>query len=70
VDALDHVGAREAKQVVVALEVVRVVGEAGAAKVDLGEAVRLDHRSHRAVEHDDARGENSPESVRAFGGVL
>jgi hypothetical protein len=54
VDLGDEVGAGEREQVVVALEVVRVGAEAVAAEVRLGERVRLDHRAHGAVEHDDA----------------
>ena len=69
VDALDHVGTREAEQIVVALEVVRMAGKARPAEVGLGKIAGLDHRPHRAVEHDDARGEHPPESIRAGGGV-
>ena len=54
VDAQDHVGLRQLQQVVVALQVLRVVGEARAAVLGLAEPAALDHRAHRAVEDDDA----------------
>ena len=53
-NVLDDVGPREAQQIVAAFELLRVVGELRAAKVALFELVRLDHRPHRAVEHEDA----------------
>ena len=65
-DALDHVRAREHEQVVVALQVARVVGEALAAEVGLGEPVPLDHRAHRAVEHEDALAQQGGERRRRW----
>ena len=53
VDLADHVGAREAQQVVVAEEGDGVGGEVVAAEVGLGERVALDHGAHRAVEDQD-----------------
>ena len=53
-DALDDVGPRQDEQVVVALQVVRMVAEALTAVVRLGERVALDHGAHRAVQHEDA----------------
>ena len=53
-DSLDHVGAREHEQVVVAGEIPRVAREPLAAEVGLPEPAALDHRPHRAVEDQDA----------------
>ncbi len=50
----DELGLGQRQQVVVALLVAAVVGEPLAAVVGLGQAVGLDHRPHRAVEHEDA----------------
>jgi hypothetical protein len=49
-DAADDAGLGQHQQVVVALEVVRVILEAFAAVVGLLQAVALDHGAHRAVE--------------------
>ena len=54
VDRANDVGPRQHQEVVVALEVVRMAGEAGAAIVGLAEPVALDHRAHRAVQDQDA----------------
>ena len=59
VDAADDVGAGQDQQVVVALEVVRVIGEALAAVVGFLQPVALDHRAHRAVEDEKTSGEES-----------
>ena len=56
-DALDHVGAGQHEDVVVALEVAAVITETLAAEVGLLEPVALDHGAHRAVEDEDALGE-------------
>ena len=53
VDRGDHVGPGHLQQVVVALQALRMVLEALAAVVGLGQAMALDHRAHRAVEDDD-----------------
>jgi len=45
---------RELQQVVVALQVLRVIAEALTAEIRLAELVALDHRAHRAVEDGDA----------------
>ena len=50
----DRLGLREDEDVVVALEVVAVVGEHRSAKARFIELQVLDHRAHRAVEHEDA----------------
>ena len=68
-DALNHVRAGEDEQVVVALQVARVVGEARAAIVVLGEAVLLDHRAHRTVEHEDSLAEQGREEARGGSGA-
>ena len=58
-DVADDVGAGQAEEVVVAEERLRVGagGEVVAAKVVLAQLVTLDHGAHRAVEHQDAVGE-------------
>ena len=53
VDVLDGLRLGQHQQVVVAAQVARPVGEALATELLLGEAVPLDHRAHRAVEHED-----------------
>ena len=57
VNVPDDVRLRQGEQVVVALEVVRKVGETFAAIVGFAELVGLDHRPHRAVQDEDALGE-------------
>ena len=64
VDLADHVGPRQDQQVVVALQILRVILEALAAEVRLRQLVALDHRAHRAVEDEDARGERAIERAR------
>ncbi len=62
----DDVGPRQHQQVVVALQVARVILEALAAEVGLGQLVPLDHRAHRAVEDEDAlREQSSSQSCRS-----
>ena len=66
VDVQHGVGLREAQDVVVALDGRRPVGEGplrAAAEVGLLEAVALEHRAHRAVEHEDAAGEEIAKGV-------
>ncbi len=57
VNARDHVGAHQHQQVVVAAQVARVRLEAFAAEVGLGQLVALNHRAHRAVEHENPPGQ-------------
>ena len=57
VDIADDVGPGQRQEVVIALLRRRVVGEAGAPIVRLGETIILDHRAHGAVEHEDAGGQ-------------
>ena len=57
VNRRNDVGASEDENVIVAFEILFVIGELGAAKVGLAEAVALDHRAHRAIEVHDALGE-------------
>ena len=63
VDLADHVGPRQDQQVVVALEILRVILEALAAEVRFRQLVALDHRAHRAVEDEDARRERVSQSA-------
>jgi hypothetical protein len=69
VDACDDFGARQRKQIVVALEVTLVAVQAASrrsAEVGLGEVLLLDHRSPRAIEDENASGEQAHE----FGGMI
>ncbi len=54
VDSVNHLGLGEHEEIVVALEIARMIREARAAVIGLRRAVALHHRPHRAVEHDDA----------------
>ena len=67
VDAGNDIRARQHQQVVVALQVLRVRLETFAAVVRLAELVLLDHRAHRAIEDQDALGEESAEFFGAVG---
>ena len=58
------------EQVVVALLVAAVVGEPLAAVVGLGQAVGLDHRPHRAVEHEHALAQGGGEVGSGVWAVL
>ena len=60
-DLTDDLRPREREQVVVALLVVREIGEARPAVFRLGQLVALDHRTHRAVQDDDALAQLSAE---------
>src|SRR5262249_54974154 len=57
VDVLDGVGPREREQIVATLERARMIFKLRAAKRRLVELQRLDHRAHRAVDDEDAPGE-------------
>ncbi len=59
-DGPDGVGTGQAQEVVVAPQVPRMSREPLAPEVRLGEPVALEHRAHRAVEHQDAL----PDDVR------
>ncbi len=63
VDLGDDVGACENQQVVVPLHVLRMIAEPIAAEVLLGQRVALDHRTHRAVEHQDSLPQRAIERV-------
>jgi hypothetical protein len=73
VDVADHVGAREAEQLVVALHVAAKILEAVASAVRaaaslrtaLRELVALDHGAHGAVEHEDALREDGGQRLAA-----
>jgi len=56
-DPRDRVRAREDEQIVVALDVMGVPGEALAAEARFLQPKLLDHRAHRAVEDQNAIGE-------------
>ena len=60
--ARDDVRPRQVEQVGIALDVARVVAEALAAEVLLGQAAVLEQDAPRAVEHDDPLGEECFES--------
>ena len=57
VDGPDDPGLGQGEEIAVAPKVAGPVGEALASIVLLAQAVGLDHRSHRAVEHENAPGE-------------
>ncbi len=63
----DDVRLREAEQVVVAPEVLGVVGEALAAEVLLGQLVALEERAHRPVKHEDPLAQEPVEALEALG---
>ena len=67
VDLADHVGPRQDQDVVVALQILRMILEALAAEVGLGQLVALDHRPHRAVEDEDPLGEQGAQRVEDRG---
>ena len=67
VDVADDVRLGEAEQVVVAAEVLRVIGEALAPEVLLGQLVALEERAHRAVEHEDPLAQEPVEALEALG---
>ena len=56
-DPPDQVGLREGEQVVVAAQLVREILEALAAILGFRQLLALDHRTHRAIEDEDAFGE-------------
>ena len=60
-DAADDVGAGQYEQVVVALEILAVCGEALAPEVGFREGVLLDHGAHGTVEDEDAFGQELAE---------
>jgi hypothetical protein len=47
-----------------------VISELLAAKVGLGEIVRLDHRAHGAIEHGDALAEECVKGLVGGGGMF
>ena len=66
-DLADDVGPGERQQVVVALQVVVVIGQQRAAEVGFVQPITLDHRTHRAVDEQDALGELLAEAVGGHG---
>ena len=69
-DLRDHVGPRQDEDVVVALEILRMILEPLAAEIRLGQLVPLDHGAHRAIEHEDPFGEQPLESVGSVSHVM
>ena len=61
------IGLCECEEVVVALHVARPVGEPRAAEVGLSEAMALEFRAIRAVEHHDTLPERGLEEREAIG---
>jgi hypothetical protein len=66
VDGADDVGPRQGQQVVVASDVARMVAEALAAEIGLGQTVTLDERSGRPVEDEDALAQKWSEQEQAL----
>ena len=56
-------GREQDQEIAVALEILRVILEALAAEVRLGQLVALDHRAHRAVEDEDPPGQQGAQGV-------
>ncbi len=69
VDVLDRLGLGQRQQIVVAAQVAQPVGKPFAAKLFFGETITLDHRAHRAVEHEDALLGGFGQRVADFGTV-
>jgi hypothetical protein len=67
-DVLDDVRASQAQEIVAAPQLFRVIGELRAAKVGLFQLMLLDHRPHRAVEHEDPREQQFLEAGDCGGG--
>ena len=72
VDPADQIGTREHQQVDVALEIAGVTLEAFAPKLLFGQLLALNHRAHRAIEHENPLRQQSFEpgptiSLRVFG---
>ena len=66
-DLADDVRLRQNEQIVVSLEVVRMVAEAFSPVIGLTELVALDHRAHRAIEDQDARFERGVKLLQTAG---
>jgi hypothetical protein len=69
VDVADGVGLGQDQEVVVALQIVTVVGEALRAEVALRQPQVLDLGPHGAVEHEDAPVRDLADRLRDFGAV-
>ncbi|MBV6410709.1 MAG: hypothetical protein GAKPKEKM_01531 [Rhodocyclaceae bacterium] len=67
VDGADRLRLRQEQQIVVALQLLRVILEAGAAIVGILQSVALNHGAHGAVEDEDAPGEEGAEQFAAVG---
>ena len=53
-DTVDDFRAGERQQIIVALEIARMIGKTLAAIIGLLQFALLDHRSHRTVKHEQA----------------
>src|SRR5689334_3548178 len=65
VNLADHLWPGQHQQVVIPFEIVRVIAEPLAAEIGLRQPIALNHRSHRAIEQQDAFGEKL---VKTLGG--
>ena len=70
VDGPDDVGLAQAEQVAVAAHLLVPVGEPVAAVARLVEPVALDHRAHRAVDHQDALAQERRQRLGGVGALL
>ncbi len=68
-DGRDQFRSRQRQQVVGALELARPLREAAAAVVGAVERGTLEHRAHRAVEHQDAPAERLTQPCDALAAV-
>ena len=59
-DVAYKIRAGQAEEIIVAIELAGVAAEALSPEVILRERMRLDHRSHGAIEHEDALSESRP----------
>ena len=70
VDVLDRLRLGEDEQIVVAANILLPIGEALAAELLLGEPVALDHRAHRAIQHEDLFAREIEESLADLRALL
>ena len=65
-DVFDRLGLRDAQDVDQVPQIFGMLGELLAAKIGFGELERVDHRAHRAVEHEDSLCEQTVEKNLGF----
>ena len=65
-DTVDDFRAGERQQIIVALEIARMIGKTLAAIISLLQVAPLDHRPHRTVKHEQALLQKGGE----FGGAI